>query len=429
MKILIALHQVMDLGGIINHTEQLMAGLQEEGHTVHLKEFVWAYNAPSQRKEADWFIGASGVKYDQQKGWNFSNRQRIPYRGGANISGAKQIMARYDIIIWTIPVPSKSANNRGNDDWPDLYDLPDRIKQIGFIHDGNSRKGYPHLLHIESKLKAVACVHHCAWNGSSHLSVPRALVLNPQHNPVRDVVPWEYKTNGFINMQTFKGWKRVHELIEAIAYMPKRDGIEMRHVAGKGIEYQYMTSENKCKPNYFHGDNEQWFSSQKFWEAALSNGMIWTGYWNEVERDQFLTQARVLVDPSWSNNYSDQGGHYNRVLVEAMIHGLIPVARLKGVGDDLFEPGEHYVAIPEHIGPQEYADLVLETSNKSHLYAQHFREAALDRLHLFDRRRIAKQVVRLAMSDFNEDEVKRDEVNPDAQKKSEDIMFDHFGIM
>ena len=423
MKILVALHKCMDLGGIINHTEQLIGGLMDLGHTVHLRELVWAMNAHDQRKEADWKIGPSGIPYNQGKGWNFKRRERIPYRGGANLSGAKQILNGYDLIIWTVPVPSKNKDNLGNNDWPHLYDLSPKVKQVAFVHDGNSKKGSPHIMAIQHHLDGLACVHPCALNGASFTDVSRTLILNPQHQPVREQRIWENKNSGFVNMQTFKAWKHAHELVEAVAYMPPPEDIcELREIAGMGIEYRYMTSEDKCKEAYFHADG------RKFWDAALENGMIHHQYWDEDQVDRWLTEARVLVDPSWSNNYSKIGGHFNRVVVDAMIRGCVPVAREKGMGNELFQAHVNYVPIPEDATPQEYADIVLAAGNMEQHDAQLIIDANNALLPLFDRKRIAQQVIDLSNGDID-GEITRNTATPAHIEKFEDMMFDHFGVI
>jgi glycosyltransferase involved in cell wall biosynthesis len=428
MKILVALHQVMDLGGIINHTEQLIGGLKDLGHTVHLKQFVYAMNAFDQRRDGDFIVGPSGIPHNQGKGWNFTRMQRVPYKGGANLTSAKQILSGYDLVIWTVPVPSKNKENLGNHEWVELYDLPKYVKQIAFIHDGNVRQGAPHILAIQEHLVGIACVHGCALNGADFITTPRTLILNPQEMPVRDVADWSNKKPGFVNMQTFKAWKHAHELIQAIAYMPTRVEGELREVAGMGIEYQYMTSEDKCKEEYFHSyQGDQWFAGYKFWDAAVVNGMTHHGYWNTNEVAAWLTQARVLVDPSWSKKYSAIGGHWNRVVVDAMIHGAIPVATEMGMGSEIFEEGVHYVGVPAGgVDPQNYADIILETSNMNHHQARNFRDAALDVLPLFDRKKVAQKVVDLA--NWNVPVIMGQE-NPDIRSKASDIMFNHFGVL
>lgn len=428
MKILVALHQVMDLGGIINHTEQLIGGLKDLGHTVHLKQFVYGMNAFDQRRDGDFIVGPSGIPHNQGKGWNFSRMQRVPYKGGANLTSAKQILSGYDLVIWTVPVPSKNKENVGNHEWVELYDLPPKVKQIAFVHDGNIRQGAPHILAIHDKLSGLACVHGCALNGSDFIPIPRALILNPQEMPVRDVAAWSSKKPGFVNMQTFKAWKHAHELIQAIAYMPNKEDGELREVAGMGIEYQYMTSEDKCKEEYFHGPaDDAWFGGMRFWEAAEMNGMVHHGYWNTNEVSAWLTQARVLVDPSWSRKYSAIGGHWNRVVVDAMIHGVVPVATEMGMGTELFEEGIHYVGIPAGgEDPQRYADIILETSHMNYRQAENFRDAALDVLPLFDRKTVAQQVVDLANGNL---QTVTGSLKGEFADKASDIMFNHFGVL
>lgn len=428
MKILVALHSVMDLGGIINHTEQLIGGLKDLGHTVHLKQFVYAMTAHDQRRDGDFLVGPSGIPHHQGKGWNFTRMQRVPYRGGANLSSAKQILSGYDIVIWTVPVPSKNKDNLGNHEWVQLYDLPVSVKQIAFVHDGNIRNGAPHILAIYEYLSGIACVHGCALNGADFIPVPRALILNPQENPVRDTLAWEYKKPGFVNMQTFKAWKHAHELIQAIAYMPKKKDGELREVAGLGIEYQYMTSEDKCKEEYFHTtDSELWFSGMKFWDAAEVNGMVHHDYWNTSQVESWLTRARVLVDPSWSKKYSAIGGHWNRVVVDAMIHGVVPVATEMGMGTELFEEGIHYIGIPAGgTDPEHYADTILEASHMNYRLAQNFRSAALDVLPFFDRKNVAEQVVDLANGNLD---TVTGTLTGEMAKKASDLMFEHFGVL
>jgi len=216
--------------------------------------------------------------------------------------------------------------------------------------------------------------------------------------------------------------------------MPTKDEGEYREVAGKGIEYQYMTSEDKCKPEYFHGDDhsheDPWFAGMKFWDAALQNGMVHHDYWNTDEVEQWLQTARVLVDPSWSKKYAAVGGHWNRVVVDAMIHGAIPVATRMGMGDELFKAGENYVPIPEGGNdPQLYADIILETGNMNETSAKRYREANLELLPFFDRRNVAQKLLNLAFGALDGTEIRVGKTDPEIKKKFEDLMFNHYGVL
>lgn len=427
MKIAVALHSCMDLGGIINHTEQLIGGFLDLGHEAHLYELVYSDFAQGQGKSGDFeFGGPSGIPFAQGKGWNFPKSARLAYKTFAGLANAKHILNHYDLVIWTVPVPPKNKQQLGNDKWPELYALEPEVKQVAFIHDGNAASNALHLYHVAEHLSGLACVHGCALNSADFLPIPRALVVNPQFMPIRDIPDWDDKHHGFVNMQTFKAWKHVHELVQAIAYMPPKTAGELREIAGKGIEYQYMTSEDKCKEAYSHDDPEKPFHTRKFWDVALENGMKHHDYWPTADVDEWLKMARVLVDPSWSKKYSQIGGHWNRVVVDAMMRGAIPVAQRRGMGDEIFKEGVHYVALDKARDPQDYADIVLEAGHMSAMQARGFQAAARDVLLQFDRKAVAQRVINLAHGDLH---TQVGTVNPNLHQKYEDLMFDHYGVL
>ena len=437
MKIAICLFPLMDLGGIVNHTEQLIGGFKDLGHTVSLLELSWKSKHPRANNKAvdtTWQWGPSGIQHHQGKGWNFPSKNRLGYKGMWKLEETKHHLEQFDLIIWSVPVPTKLAEHRGNNDWPKLYDLK-HPKQIAIIHDGNCASACPHILHIADHLAGLACVHPCAYNGADVFPVKRQMILNPQDldncNPTF-MVPWKNRLKGFISLQTFKAWKHVHELIEAIAYMPEKKDDEYRWVVGEGIEYRYMVSKEKCKPQYYHDDicnvqgDEIWFSNMKFWNAAIANGMQRPerGWWNAQDTTKMLRQARVLVDPSWSNKYSKVGGHPNRVVVDAIRCGAIPVARPLGMGNEIFEAGVHYVPIHTDAGPQEYADTILAVSNLPGWQVEAYHEAGIDKLQLFERGKIASMFISLAEGDNIFKRSTTDEVIT----KCDEVLENFFGV-
>lgn len=167
----------------------------------------------------------------------------------------------------------------------------------------------------------------------------------------------------------------------------------------------------------------------KFWDAAEENGMVHHDYWDSEEVERWTGTARALVDPSWSRKYSAIGGHWNRVVVDAMIGGAIPVARPLGMGDELFKAGEHYVAIPTDVGPQEYADIVLSVGGMSDQEANRFRGAHLDLLHKFDRKEVAKRLLDLVNGELDNTEIRHGETDPQIKAKFEDLMFNFYGVL
>ena len=420
MKILIALHQCMDLGGIINHTEQLIGGLKDLGHEVDLKEFAYSETALASRKTGEFSIGPSGIPHSQGKGWQWKASDRIPYKNWAALKSALRFIRGYDLVVWTIPVVPKNKTNLGNDGWVKLYS-DHEVTQVAFIHDGNLEASYPHIGHILPYLDGLACVHHAALGSTRHIKgIDKELILNPQENPVRNYPDWETKPPGFFNLQTFKAWKHVHELVGAIRYMPLLKAGELREVVGKGIEYQYMTSEEKCKPQYFHPDGV------RFWHAAEDNGMHHHEYMEADRVDLWLHQARLLIDPSWSARYSRLGGHYNRVVVDGMIRGCVAVAHVDGMGTDLFLPGEHYVDLSPARDSKDYAEIIAQASHMSDHDASRFRSNCRQLLPLFDRKKVAQNLLDLA----EHGECGQGEFTTKLlTERSDNIMFNHFGVI
>jgi len=431
MKIAICLFPLMDLGGIVNHTEQLIGGFKDLGHTVDLLELSWKSKHPRANNKAidtTWQWGPSGIQHHQGKGWNFPAKNRFGYKGMWRRNETKSKLESYDLVIWSVPVPTKLAEHRGNTDWSDLYDLSYDTKQIAIIHDGNCANACPHILHIADNLTGLACVHPCAYNGADIFPIKRKMILNPQDLSDIEHTPWDDRATGFISLQTFKAWKHVHELIEAIAYMPERKDQEFRWVVGEGIEYRYMVSEEKCKPQYYHHEDlglDYAFAGMKFWDAALDNGMQRPdkGWWSAEIATSMLKQSRVLVDPSWSNKYSKVGGHPNRVVVDAIRCGVIPVARPLGMGSEIFQAGIHYVPIPTGTDPQGYADIILGVSNMPNTIVKNYKEAGRDKLQLFERGKIASMFLSLAEGDHTSFGMQPDSV----VAKCDQVMQDFFG--
>lgn len=390
MKILAVFFPISDMGGIINHHEQLCAGLQELGHTVDTRLLVWKSHAPRSVAGGKGTVGYSGLEFDQRRGFTFREGSIIPYRGKSNLSKWKEFAAGYDLIIWQVAVPTKQAENRGNTDWIQLYDVP--VKQIAMIHDGNFLDSYPWLWMVGQHLTALACVHHCALNSAANIDVPSALVLNPQEicmdHTHRMVTKESFirRRKGFLSLQTFKAWKHVPELVAAVPHM---EGLSAKLLAGKGIDYYYLTSKDKCK---YPG----------IWQEALAHGMQYLDVITNHERDHLLGTVTALIDPSWSRKYARIGGHFNRVLVDAIKQGTLPIARNLGISTnaagigELFVDGENCLCIPWDATPGEFAHLASEYCNLGYPEYRKLMESAIRLLPEFDRKSVAQRIVDMA---------------------------------
>ncbi len=413
MKIALLLYPINDLGGIINHAEDLAWGFKELGHQVDLYFLYWKKTIKDTTedevvldalvKQGLWSKGAFGI-VSQQYGWKLKQEQKLNYFGEENIKRTIDKLQQYNLLIWETSVPSASGENKGNHDWLKLYSSG--IPNIGFMHDGNFRDGYPWLYAVMNQFHGLACVHDCAYNSAESIAIPRALILNPQNlDKYSCGLPYEKRENGFLSLQTFKKWKHVDDLVRAIPYMKPTT---KKYLAGGGIEYRYMTSRDKIKEEYiayaaYDPDLPSNIRRQRksIWVRALEHGMEWLGYISNEKRDDRLRKLRVLVDPSWSNKYSSIGGHYNRTVVDAMFNNTVPVATslgmlgTKGISN-VFKPDINFIPLKPNLTPKQYAQIIEYACNLSNKERNKIIESNKTILKLFDRKLIAQQVIDLS---------------------------------
>ena len=374
MKILIAFHDLMDLGGIINNQEDLYAGLTELGHSVDTVKLIWKprITTTRTRTKPSRVVGKMGWPMDQNGGWVWPHSAKIPYKGAGPMHRWKERASKYDLIIWQIPVPSKNKNNRGNSDWLELYNVP--VKQIAYVHDGNFPARYPWLYAIKDHLCGVGATHPCGYHSLANIDLPRALFFTSQADQEERNAGAGFRDRqpGWFSLQTFKGWKHVDDLVRAVPYMDI--GVSPTILAGGGIQWYYMTSKDKCKPEYLVNlkndpDATDQYIGQRIWERAIECELDYRGYIQNVEREEILSNVRFLIDPSWSAKFAKFGDHPNRVSIDALINGAVPIARNHGIaGSDngigeFFKAGLNYVMIPWDATPKEFAEHVDEAMN------------------------------------------------------------------
>lgn len=404
MKVFVVMHVFNNYGGIINHNEQLCAGLKELGHDVtfaFIKPTKNQYKPESISCPDGFEIGpGTGYPVHQGKGW------LCPYyalKNEQDVSRFVQDANEHDIVIWQSIFGFKNSETEFYSDWTPMIEEV-TAKQIVVIHDGNLVKNYPWIEKFKHKFSGLACVHPSAFKSADFLSIPRNLILNPQDlskvkKPKRE--DWDKRQRKILSLQTFKRWKRVDDLVAAIPYICG-DVI----IAGDGIERNYMTSIDKCKPEYYctkqlDPNATEDRLNKRIWENAENTGRFkYLGFITENERDTTLDSCRFLLDPSWSNSY---GEHFNRVLVDAMVNGVVPIARNFGVSDndkgigEVFKPGENYLMIPHNATPKQFGDLInqfLDLTEKEY-YKIVFNN--YEKLKSFDRIKIAEQFINLAL--------------------------------
>jgi glycosyltransferase involved in cell wall biosynthesis len=403
MKILVVAHTFNNYGGIINHTENLIAGLKELDHHV---TFAYLKNAKSIRPpqqpsniKNDWEIGpGTGYLIHQGDGWI---APYLSYKIKNSVNDFVDLANKHDLLIWQSIFGFKNKDTENYTDWiPMIQNVS--AKQIVVVHDANLKKLYPWIALFEKYFTGLACVHPSAYLSADFLNVPRALILNPQN--VSNLPPkpsFANKKNKILSAQTFKRWKRVDDLIRAVPHMPNVHTI----VAGNGIEAAYMMSKDKCKPEYFctpqyDPDASINMLNNPIWKNAENSGNFqYLNFISESTRDHILSDSKFLLDPSWSHTF---GEHFNRVVVDAMKTGTVPIAVNYGVSDNeygigtLLKPNENYCMLKNSYTPLQYANKIIEFCDMPESDYDRIVRNNYHLLKLFDRKTIAQQYIDLA---------------------------------
>jgi glycosyltransferase involved in cell wall biosynthesis len=439
VKIFIPMHVFNNFGGIINHNEQLIAGLKDLGHEVTFAYIKPTHTAP---KPVDvstcpegYVMGAgTGYPVHQGKGWI------APYYSLKNNDSIKKFVEdanKHDIVIWQSVFGFKNAETEKYTDWiPMIEDV--NAKQVVVVHDGNLKKLYSWIHKFSHKFSGLACVHPAAYKSADFMPVPRNMILNPQDLTVLPTPgEWENRKNVVLSLQTFKRWKRVDDLVFAVPYIQDSKVI----VAGDGMERAYMTSPDKCKPEYHCNrekdpDATEDMLGKKIWDNAMDTGnMAYIGFISEQKRDKILESSKFLIDTSWTTTY---GEHFNRVIVDAMRVGVVPIARNLGVSDHehgngtLFKVDENYLVIPSDATPKQFGDYINWYMNISKEKYDKIVQNNYEVLKLFDRKVIAQQYIDLAMGKdagyYEKNEVGSLATSPKAVSTGNKLWEDHFEV-
>ena len=435
-----------NLGGIVSNLENQLWGLKELGHEVDFYLLSWQDKFVKPKytdKELvatfdGWYKGCLYAAH-QMKGWNFPLERKIPYKGANNLRKAKKILSKYDFIIWQIPVPTRQKGNRGNQDWMELYRANDT--NVIYSHDAHLINNYPYIYEIKDCITGIASTNVASYYGNKIGGVQKALIFS-SHNlsKMKQRFDYDKRKNGWLSLQTFKGWKHVEDLIRAIPYMDQME----KNLAGGGREQAYMTSRDKCKPEYFCSrkydpDLPKKIEKKKIriWDRALKNGMKWHNWITPEQRDAFLLQTKCLIDPSWNLDFAKKGDHFNRVFTDACIMGSIPIGRNYGISMNeegqglIFQAGYNYIMIRHDATPTEFAEIVNEAQNLDRVAWRKMVRRNYKLAKQFDRKHCAQQFVNLAMgkkAGFFNDRKVLETTDPKIIQGSAKMMRDFFGV-
>ena len=434
MKILVPVHQFSNFGGIINHTEQLIAGLKDLGHEV-----TFAFLKPTAQKpkkveiptdlEDGYELGAgTRLPVHQGKGWitdyySFLNKE--------SIAEFVRVANEHDLVIWESIFGFKNKSSEKNMDWmPMVNDVT--TKQVVIVHDGNLRKLYPWIYKFKNKIAGVSCVHVSAYDSAAVMDLPRAMILNPQEIGEAPEINFENRKRQILSPQTFKRWKRVDNLVAAVPYLNDCKVI----VAGDGIERNYMTSVDKCKPEYYCTKETDPDASgerlgKRIWDNATDAGMDYIGFITETKRDEILRESLFLIDPSWSKTY---GEHFNRTVVDAMKTGTVPIAVNLGIAPNedgygsLFKPNENYLMLKYDYTPKQYGEKINKFLDIPQAAYEKIARNNFELIKKFDRKVVAQDYIDLAEGKnagvYGTSTPKF--VDPAFEKAAEDMWVAHF---
>ena len=435
MKIMMVMHTFNNFGGIINHCEHLMAGLKELGHEVtfaYLKpnKQVKAVEIPTTLKEGYEVGIGSGYPVHQGDGWI---APYYSYKVKESIDQFVKDANKHDLVIWQSIFGFKNKDTEQDLSWlPMIKDV--NVPQVPIIHDANLKKLYPWIKLFEHKFSGLACVHPAAYESADFMDTPRALILNPQDIAgVPETPPFSGRENKLLSIQTFKRWKRVDDLIRAVPYTDTKV-----LVGGYGIEAAYMMSKDKCKEEYFatkeyDPDVTTDREGKRIWENAENSGNFeYLGFISGAKRDEILATSKFLVDPSWSNTF---GEHFNRVVIDAMRIGTVPIAINFGVSNNeegmgvVLKAGINYCMIKKGSTPKEYGQAITNFCNMSEADYRQMQLNNYELIKQFDRKVIAQHYIDLALQKetgyLNELRVKTNH-DPSLQRQAQQMFDDHF---
>ena len=190
----------------------------------------------------------------------------------------------------------------------------------------------------------------------------------------------------------------------------------------------------RSKPEYYCTQEsdpaaDNWMLGKRIWQNALDCGMEYLGFISESTRDNILDTSKFLIDTSWSKSY---GSHFNRVIVDAMRVGVVPIARNLGVSDneegitDLLKPGKNYLMIPWNATPFEFSEKMksfMDIPEKQYMEIVERNWDLVDRV--FNRKKVAEEYISLSKK-------KEKNLKPLSDKKVKDVIDSlwsgHFGF-
>ena len=415
-RVLYVVPEGPNLGGIITSSENLLRGFIEAGHEptfVFLRQRFTEdlrmdrVPTPAWRDANNWRPSEMpGFWYHPVYSW-FG--PQLTYKSTEIF---QKIATKHDVVVWSslFGINSKEFT-KGYSGWVSMF--RDHGKpNVVMIRDDHLQTRQAWAMALQPWVTAWAAVQRNSYDSCAGLG--RRAIISSGHAPPADNPPASRPFSLF-SCQTFKMWKHTHKFAAMAPYLIEQ-GASMT-IAGDGLEYNYMTSKTKGhkRPSYYCTEDTDPDAPAdrlggRFWENALSAGMNYLGPIPEEVRDEQLLKSEFLVDLSFRND-GTQTGQTNRIVIEAMRHGCIPLAVpqfIAGTGgqNDYFAPGKNYLPIHPYWSPKKLADQIAIYHSMSGVAKQKIRDNNLDLARRFSRATAAQQLIDLAAGaagDYYED--------------------------
>jgi len=386
MNILYTIPEGIDMGGIVTSTEQLIQGFRDLGHTASFALLRPTKTQANVRKNTSGYLRGegTGMLMHPVKGWIG------PYYSFGYAPDRQKYIKHansYDLVIWGNVYGLRNKVTEGTRDWLEVLSKV-RVPQIAMIRDDHLTKRYPWAAQLEKYIVGWACVQQTSFDNCAGLTRPRAIIFSGHGPSPRITLGTKQRKRQILSIQTFKKWKRAHCLVAAVPYFKKATKVVL---AGDGIELRYMRSKNKCKAEYMVGD-------QRIWDLAVQHRLHYKGTISEQARDNLLQESLFLVDLSTRQNT----GQINRVVVEAIRQGCVPIAVNEFIAGnpsgngELFKAHEHYLPIDSRLSPQQLAKQIDQYLNISTKDYQCLQKNGRNLIKMFSRKIAAEQIIELS---------------------------------
>lgn len=382
-KVLYVVPPGNDLGGIITSSENLMAGFREAGHKAEfaLLRSGSAREGAPRGALADQYIFSenTGMWVHPTAGWrgkSYSTDRPREFLDYANT---------FDVVVFGAMYGLNNGHTQGSSAWAAcITDIEPPV--VFMVRDDHLEERTPWVMAFAPYVAGWAGVQECSFDSCSALGSPSALIYSGHGEAHPDALKVRRNAQA-LALATWKPWKQGRRLLMAAPHMNN-----LLVVGGDGIEFRYMRSPDKARPRDFYPDG------RRIWDVAKAGHMRYLGPIREEERDALLLKSVAMVDLS----YRENSGQINRVVIEAMRHGCIPVCDPRFISGDsggngrLFKAGVDYVAVDSRAEPKALAQSIDRAIGGYGYSVKKMREHNLSRVDEFSRKAAADSLVKLA---------------------------------